>query len=41
MERQRPERQLGHIVWEGEGVFDIIVLVENRWSRFGRAESWN
>jgi hypothetical protein len=26
-------------VREGEGVFDIIVLVDNRWSRFGSAES--
>ena len=39
MERQGTERQLGHVVGKGECIFDIIVLVDNRWSRFGRAES--
>jgi len=26
-------------VWKGEGVFDIIVLVDNRWSRLCSADS--
>lgn len=38
MERGWTERELGHIVWEGEGIFDVIVLVANRRSRFGGAE---
>lgn len=39
VERQGTEGQLAHIVREGEGVFDIIVLVDNRWSRFGSTKS--
>ena len=39
VERKGTQGQLGHIVREGEGVFHIIVLVDNRWSGFGSAES--
>lgn len=39
VERKGAERQLGHVVREGECIFDIIVLVENGRSRFGSAES--
>jgi hypothetical protein len=34
-------RQLGRVVRKREGVFDIIVLMDNKWSRFGSAESGN
>ena len=39
VEGQGTEGQLGHIAREREGVFDIIVLVDSGWSRFGSAES--
>ena len=39
VKRHGTEGQLAHIVREGEGVFDIIVLVDNRWSRLGSTES--
>ena len=38
VEREGTEGQLGHILREGEGVFNIIVLVYNRWSRLGSTE---
>lgn len=38
MERKGTERQLGHVVRKGKCIFDIIVLIDNRWSRFGGAE---
>jgi hypothetical protein len=41
MEREGAERQLSHIVRKGEGVLDIVVLIENGRSGFGRAESRN
>ena len=38
VKRHGTERQLGHILGKGEGIFDIVVLVDNRWSRPGGAE---
>jgi hypothetical protein len=38
VKRERAERQLGHIMREGERIFDIIVLLQNRWNGLGRAE---